>query len=238
MKKILLLVLVACAASTNINAQLSYNKADTAYLSLATNANGDKEKASMYVTNNGSADTVFEWRILDYSIPQDWSSNGVCDWTLCQPFADPSWHTAICKGNQTDTLYMEVGRNPNTSDGCAMAKIEFREKGQTTTSITTLIVTSYSTVAPCWPLRVGQYSAEQLISIYPNPADDKLHFEVRNEDIKSIQIRTVYGQVVKKMNLSNSLTELSITDFSSGLYLIEMNGANGVVLGTAKFFKK
>ena len=175
MKKILLTLVPVIIFGFISNAQLSYNIADNTSLNLPTT--GVKQKASMYVTNNGAGTANFEWRILQYYIPPGWSSFGVCDWFLCQPFADTSWHVAACTGNQTDTLYMEVGRGANTVDGCAQARIEYREQGQTSKEVT-LTVSSYSSFSSCWPLSTQTFDRNNSIEVYPNPASDEINIKV------------------------------------------------------------
>lgn len=60
--------------------------------------------------------------------------------------------------------------------------------------------------------------------IYPNPAEDRINIKLNGTypEIKSVQIYTVLGQLVKEVNLSQS-TSINISDIQTGIYFLVIN---------------
>ena len=71
------------------------------------------------------------------------------------------------------------------------------------------------------------------ITIYPNPASDRLFFET-NVAIKNVVVYSVNGQ---RINLNISNNEVAIDNLQSGMYVIEMTTENGEIV-REKFVKK
>lgn len=67
-------------------------------------------------------------------------------------------------------------------------------------------------------------------SVYPIPFTDELNIAVaENVNINSIIVASVTGQIVKRLNLSNSLSSIRITDLaslSSGIYFLKIETSN------------
>ena len=70
----------------------------------------------------------------------------------------------------------------------------------------------------------------ELLHLYPNPANDKIHLEGL-EGQHEIQIYNVFGMLVKTIDI-NGDSEIDINDLSSGLYFLNVNGH------AIKFMKK
>ncbi len=64
-------------------------------------------------------------------------------------------------------------------------------------------------------------------SLYPNPADDKITISVA--EISRINIISLSGSVVMSKTINGGITELPI-DLSSGIYIVELVGSNGLAL--------
>lgn len=63
---------------------------------------------------------------------------------------------------------------------------------------------------------------EMMISVYPNPAHDKLF--VNAEDVQRIDIYGVTGQMV----MSTTETEINVSDLEAGIYFIRVNCGDNV----------
>jgi hypothetical protein len=68
--------------------------------------------------------------------------------------------------------------------------------------------------------------------MYPNPAFDSVSIAVETP-VKSVEIYTLQGQKV----VSTSLSEIVISDLSSGIYLVKVEDVHGNV-ATQKLVKK
>jgi len=85
-------------------------------------------------------------------------------------------------------------------------------------------------------------SAQQLFSVYPNPAIDKMQVEINDalDQVIIITIMDANGKLVKNMvdpTMNGKSIEIDIQDFKSGLYFIDITDINGVS-ATQKFFKR
>lgn len=62
---------------------------------------------------------------------------------------------------------------------------------------------------------------ENKVNIFPNPATDKIYVQIDNFDNDQIlSIININGQTVAEINVQNSVTEIDVSEFASGSYLI------------------
>lgn len=73
------------------------------------------------------------------------------------------------------------------------------------------------------------------ISIYPNPAKDKIYLKGFSSEITSLQIFSIQGKLIQKLN--NISTEIDVSHLKSGIYFIEINTSEGNK-NIQKFIKK
>ncbi|MEI6347683.1 MAG: DUF4465 domain-containing protein [Bacteroidota bacterium] len=64
------------------------------------------------------------------------------------------------------------------------------------------------------------------INIYPNPTSENLNIEMKENTVKNIEIIDLAGRTVYKTNVSNSNSKINISDLSSGMYYIRIQGNN------------
>ena len=76
-------------------------------------------------------------------------------------------------------------------------------------------------------------TAEGKISIYPNPANSKLHVS-NNSSATELRIYDMLGKVMKAENLSTDAT-IDVTGFSNGLYIIQFSGNDGKLISSSRF---
>ena len=66
-------------------------------------------------------------------------------------------------------------------------------------------------------------SSELNINIYPNPTEDKINIELKNEIKGNVVITNQLGQVVKEMNIDGKELTIDIEDLTSGIYFINVS---------------
>ena len=76
------------------------------------------------------------------------------------------------------------------------------------------------------------------ISVYPNPAQDKIILKLQNPDIYKVHIYSIEGKLVLSTNSSDNSEkmEISVNALNSGYYLMEVIGERETF--TTKFIKK
>jgi len=88
----------------------------------------------------------------------------------------------------------------------------------------------------CNALGIESNELEKGIEIYPNPTSGILKINFKNSTDKSeIEIFNSIGQNVFKNNISNQ-TEINISTFSNGIYLMKIKNGQNVV--TKKIIKE
>lgn len=76
---------------------------------------------------------------------------------------------------------------------------------------------------------------QELVSIYPNPANDILNIEAKNVKFTSIKVFSFQGQLVKVFNNLDMKT-LDVSDLKKGLYYIALKSDRGDMI--KKFIKE
>lgn len=93
---------------------------------------------------------------------------------------------------------------------------------------------SYSLVADC-SLSTKDFM-KNTVSVYPNPASDVLHFDVKNEStIEKAVLFDISGRTVREYNNITNNT-LSVSDLQNGTYILKLVSNKGVF--TQKVIKK
>ncbi|MBN8695484.1 MAG: T9SS type A sorting domain-containing protein [Bacteroidetes bacterium] len=94
------------------------------------------------------------------------------------------------------------------------------------------------TVVPNIVTSINNYSANDNITLYPNPALDQI--SITSQDISTIQKISVYdltGRLVKDVNnIHSKETAINISDLESGIYFLTVN--DGKRSQTQKFIKQ
>jgi hypothetical protein len=81
-----------------------------------------------------------------------------------------------------------------------------------------LVETSCSTNAP--EIQSDENSANH--KLYPNPSNGTVYVAIENENLEQIQILDLTGRELKKINVTNSLTEVDISDYRKGMYFFRL----------------
>jgi len=78
---------------------------------------------------------------------------------------------------------------------------------------------------------LNEITYEKGISIYPNPANNKLNVStITNFNNASISLYDVTGKLVmKKNNIDGQTQNIDISQYSSGLYFVEINQGGDIL---------
>ncbi len=98
--------------------------------------------------------------------------------------------------------------------------------GTAANSMITLNATYY-----CSPTGVSELSDDNRISIFPNPADDELSFQVSKNNNKPAHINMydAFGKLVWDKSITDDAVTISIKNFAAGLYFVKIRGADFTV---------
>lgn len=80
---------------------------------------------------------------------------------------------------------------------------------------------------------IEEETAENAVSVYPNPASTMLNVHAENFD--NVQVINFLGQVVYSASVTENDFQINVSNLSNGVYFIRLNGENTV---TKKFVKK
>ena len=97
-------------------------------------------------------------------------------------------------------------------------------------SLTLSGVTSFSPFAVFGKniaLGVSAISSNDVLSVYPNPATNKLTIATNSTDKTAVEICDLTGQVVANYTLSNDINTIDIATLNAGIYLIKVSGNSG-----------
>ena len=105
--------------------------------------------------------------------------------------------------------------------------VDFTIKGNNNAGIITVEnIQSGDYVLAIWDEKyVGLNETEDnsYINIYPNPANDKINIELKNEIKGNVVITNQLGQVVKEMNIDGKELTIDVEDLTSGVYFINVS---------------
>jgi hypothetical protein len=72
-----------------------------------------------------------------------------------------------------------------------------------------------------------------MINVYPNPASDVLNINAEN-GVKQVTLINPVGQVVYDAVLEANKTSIDLSEFTVGVYMVQLKKADGTVLSTQK----
>jgi len=79
-------------------------------------------------------------------------------------------------------------------------------------------------------LSIKDLDSDVQINIYPNPASDKIYVEWPSSNNLSIAIYNIMGQHVFSTKLLKEKNDINISNFSSGLYFVNVTDGNNIVI--------
>lgn len=77
-----------------------------------------------------------------------------------------------------------------------------------------------------WPDGIKSVSLNFPVTVYPNPASERINIISGNQGNAHVQISDAIGRLVYECGFSSEM-QLSVLDWSKGLYYVQITGANG-----------
>jgi len=85
---------------------------------------------------------------------------------------------------------------------------------------------------PLSPLLVQDVSHSDVISVYPQPAKEKLniYLKITENDLKSLDVYDIQGKILlsKSINQKSNNVSLDVSEFNSGIYFIKVHSKNNL----------
>ncbi len=77
------------------------------------------------------------------------------------------------------------------------------------------------------PLGLEENLISNKIKLYPNPTKNRLNINAGTENIKSVLIYNLTGELILKTKVNKNKTSLNISNLANGVYLVKINTVNG-----------
>ncbi len=78
------------------------------------------------------------------------------------------------------------------------------------------------------PAKIAPVTAQQVVTIYPNPANDEVTISADNTSYATATFTNVLGQQVLTQSLTASQTKVIVSSLAPGIYYVTLTGAVGV----------
>ncbi|MEK7253944.1 MAG: T9SS type A sorting domain-containing protein, partial [Bacteroidota bacterium] len=69
------------------------------------------------------------------------------------------------------------------------------------------------------------------VAVFPNPASGKVFIQTNGEILSKINLFSLDGRLLKTWQASGEAVEISLDEFSAGMYFLKMDFAQGGVFG-------
>jgi hypothetical protein len=79
------------------------------------------------------------------------------------------------------------------------------------------------------PLAVNEILLEEQIRIFPNPANDELHFSGLNSVGAEVKLISMSGTFILTTTLTTASSSISLGVVSDGIYSVELSNSNGLI---------
>lgn len=245
MKKILLSIVPLLLVGFIAQAQISFNvTSDTAYYNLADD--GVDHKAKFEVVSAYNTPVDMRWRVSAYNLPGPlWSSNGLCDWVTCIKFEDANvWTTTAIPANSTQEVFVGMKRDQGAVMGCSQIIVEIEEVGGPAKRTVVIVHSSGADKSAClttiWPNSTSKISKSDIVSVYPNPANNVINLDVASKNVKTVELSNLIGKKISSVNITNSgssIHQMSLQALPRGMYILQFKNAGGKVLGVQRITK-
>lgn len=75
---------------------------------------------------------------------------------------------------------------------------------------------------------INNSSSNNFAKIYPNPANGILNIEFQlNASSIQVNLYDITGKLIREINSQNDMEQINVSDFHSGIYILELNHPNG-----------
>jgi hypothetical protein len=137
-----------------------------------------------------------------------------------------------------DLNYLSVVNNPNNYGiSCNYQKNFISLIGHSGSYNLPNFIAGYdysNTIPNCIRKEIAEEAETLKILITPNPASNYLTIEINQKS--EIEISNIEGQIIKRIKIKDNKTDIDISDFSSGVYIVRVQTDRGIT--TEKFVKE
>lgn len=216
-KNLLLLLFVGLSFTINAqikfrdaNCQTNYNNNDTIYL--------QDEIAfvyNLYNSNNSQINCKLE--IVELSIPTNSNYVTMCAGVSCFPISEPRVlvNSQTIEANSCSTDFKDI----EYSNGTATTPFFIRIKATNLNNTKDTAFLCFMYPAPNVSLNISN-NTNLLIS--PNPANDLLILNAKENNLKNGQILNSKGQIVTIFSIENNSTIIDISNLPKGIYFVKI----------------
>ena len=150
----------------------------------------------------------------------------------------------VCDFDVTDYSTLEVAGNTynwevtggtiTDGQGTYMVTVEWGEPGSGTVAVTEESVAGCTGASETFEVfiddctAIGENGLDQQLSVYPNPATDKVNIESKSKLI-SITIFTLSGEMMNEIDVGDFNYKLNTSEFKPGIYLLRLKTDKGSV---------
>jgi hypothetical protein len=220
--------LVLCAVCSISFAQLTYWKDTVVYSNFPKDGADHHSVDTVY--NTTTSPITLDWSRSSSNLLTGWSGTSVCFLPNGQCYSWPlsaNQHTEIIPAG--GKVYFEVAVKALTTaqDGCSEVFITSNGKN---------LVFKYC----AWPSSTNEYSNNNIVSIYPNPASSFINLKINDKNIASISVTNIIGKqfgTLKVDATKSDVLNIPVSSFANGMYLLTFNDANGKTLGVKRVMK-
>jgi hypothetical protein len=178
------------------------------------------------ITNNTASPVTITWNKSAENLLTGWSILGLCDPVACYlNSSDP--HSAILNPGESGVWYVDMKAATTAQDGTSWVTLTTNHGD---------MVYMFQT----WPTSVKDFDNNNLVSIYPNPATDKITIALTDKRIASVQVVNVIGRKMARFEVDpsrdHSLT-YNLDHVANGVYLLQFSDSKGKILGVRRVTK-
>ncbi len=228
---IILGMLQVTAQSTEIVIKQIRGAAEALSVTLTDDANqmiNDTTAVVHYhfdVSNPNNGAETGTWEVLSFDAPAGFRHQ-FCDLSVCFPF-DTQMQNFSLGASEGGQMKMSIYNYGNS--GTANMTLEFRTASDPDNSSVFELTTVVNDVAG-----VGTNDLLELEGVlgsaYPNPVQDLLNFDIKDEFEGDIVISSIAGQELQRFAVLNSagIQSIEVDGLSSGVYLYHLEGENTI----------
>lgn len=195
-----------------IQAQVTYTLSPTNTVNLTLPLN-QSTGSKIYQVNTGSSKILLKWERVFVNLPVGWTYTS-CDNSFCYGGVPvgPNTMDSVSVGGQG---FVGVDVDPANISGVGIVKIYVYQDGYYSQGDT--LTWNISTTA----VGINEYTDNDLVSMYPNPANDVVYILFKKEyNDSKVQIIDFMGRKVMEEEISGLFNAIDISRLSKGNYFL------------------
>ena len=140
---------------------------------------GGSDLKKCYITNTNTVDSItINWNKTGDYFLTGWSGVSICDQIQCYGY-DGAVHSFKLGPGKIGFLDVSMATTNTAVDGCSLSTVRLAQVGSSNTKD---ILFKYC----FWPTSTKDFEANNIVTIYPNPASDYVNITLNDKKISSI----------------------------------------------------